>query len=34
MEVSQVLGAVRALMRPLATNDAVTLIFEESLLVW
>ncbi len=30
VEVSQVLGAVRALMRPLATNDAVTLIFEES----
>jgi signal transduction histidine kinase/CheY-like chemotaxis protein len=29
VEVSQVLGAVRALMRPLATNDAVTLIFEE-----
>ena len=29
VEVGQVLGAVRALMRPLATNDAVTLIFEE-----
>jgi len=29
LEVSQVLGAVRALMRPLATNDAVTLVFEE-----
>jgi signal transduction histidine kinase/CheY-like chemotaxis protein len=29
VEVSQVLGAVRALMRPLATNDAVTLTFEE-----
>ena len=27
--MSQVLGAVRALMRPLATNDEVTLIFEE-----
>ena len=30
VEVGQVLGAVRALMRPLATNEAVTLIFEES----
>ena len=30
VDVSQVLGAVRALMRPLATNEAVTLIFEES----
>jgi signal transduction histidine kinase/CheY-like chemotaxis protein len=29
VEVSQVLGAVRVLMRPLATNDDVTLIFEE-----
>jgi len=29
VEVSQVLGAVRALMRPLATNDDVTVIFEE-----
>lgn len=29
VEVSQVLGAVRALMRPLATNDEVTLTFEE-----
>ncbi len=28
-EVSQILGAVRALMRPLATNDAVTLVFED-----
>jgi len=26
-EVSQIFGAVRALMRPLATNDAVTLVF-------
>jgi signal transduction histidine kinase/CheY-like chemotaxis protein len=30
VDIGQVLGAVRALMRPLATNDAVTLIFEES----
>ena len=30
VEVGQVLGAVRALMRPLATNEAVTLTFEES----
>ncbi len=30
VEVSQVLGSVRALMRPLATNDDVTLTFEES----
>ena len=29
VEVSQVMGAVRALMRPLATNEAVTLTFEE-----
>lgn len=29
VEMSQVLGAVRALMRPLATNDAVALIFED-----
>jgi signal transduction histidine kinase/CheY-like chemotaxis protein len=29
VEVSQVLGAVRVLMRPLATNDDVTVIFEE-----
>jgi signal transduction histidine kinase len=29
VEVSQVLGAVRALMRPLATNEGVSLIFEE-----
>jgi len=29
VEVTQVLGAVRALMRPLATNDTVTLIFED-----
>ncbi len=29
VEVSQILGAVRALMRPLATNDAVTLVFED-----
>jgi CheY-like chemotaxis protein len=29
VEVSQVLGAVRALMRPLATNEAVNLIFED-----
>jgi signal transduction histidine kinase/CheY-like chemotaxis protein len=28
-DVSQILGAVRALMRPLATNDAVKLTFEE-----
>jgi signal transduction histidine kinase/CheY-like chemotaxis protein len=31
VEVGQVLGAVRALMRPLATNDAVKLVFEEPL---
>jgi len=30
VEVSQVLGSLRALMRPLATNDDVTLTFEES----
>ncbi len=30
VEVSQLLGAVRALMRPLAMNEAVTLVFEES----
>ena len=29
VDVSHVLGAVRALMRPLATNDAVALIFED-----
>jgi signal transduction histidine kinase/CheY-like chemotaxis protein len=29
VEAGQVLGAVRALMRPLATNDAVALIFED-----
>lgn len=29
VEVNQFLGATRALMRPLATNDAVSLIFEE-----
>ena len=29
VEVSQVMGAVRALMRPLATNEAVSLVFEE-----
>jgi signal transduction histidine kinase len=29
VEASQVLGAVRALMRPLATNEAVALIFED-----
>lgn len=29
VDVSQVLGAVRALMRPLASNDAVTLVFED-----
>jgi signal transduction histidine kinase/CheY-like chemotaxis protein len=29
VDVSQVLGAVRALMRPLATNEAVALMFEE-----
>jgi signal transduction histidine kinase/ActR/RegA family two-component response regulator len=29
VEVGQVLGAVRALMRPLATNEAVNLVFEE-----
>src|SRR5688572_8392545 len=30
VDVGQLLGAIRALMRPLATNDAVTLIFEEA----
>jgi signal transduction histidine kinase/CheY-like chemotaxis protein len=30
VDVSQILGAVRALMRPLAVNEAVTLVFEES----
>jgi signal transduction histidine kinase/CheY-like chemotaxis protein len=30
VDVGQVMGAVRALMRPLATNEAVTLTFEES----
>jgi signal transduction histidine kinase/CheY-like chemotaxis protein len=29
VEASQLLGPVRALMRPLATNDAVSLVFEE-----
>ena len=29
VDVSQVFGAVRALMRPLATKDAVTLVFDE-----
>jgi len=29
VEVSQIFGAIRALMRPLATNDDVALIFEE-----
>jgi signal transduction histidine kinase/CheY-like chemotaxis protein len=29
VEAGQVLGAVRALMRPLATNDAVALVFED-----
>ncbi len=30
LDVTQLLGGVRALMRPLATNEAVKLIFEES----
>jgi signal transduction histidine kinase/CheY-like chemotaxis protein len=30
VEISQIVGAVRALMRPLAVNDSVTLTFEES----
>lgn len=30
LEVAQVLGAVRALMRPLVTNDSVRLVFQES----